>query len=69
MQKEVRELVEEAEAQGWRIRVQSNGHVTMFAPDGVGIVRVAGTPSDFRWRANTIAKMRRHGFVWPPPKR
>lgn len=69
MNKEVREVVEEAGLQGWRVEVQSNGHVRLFAPNGVGMVWVAGTPSDHRWKANTIAKMRRHGFVWPPPKR
>ena len=69
MDKEVRELVAEAERQGWRVELRPNGHWRLLAPDGVGMLTVAGTPSDRRWKANSIARMRRHGFVWPPPKR
>ncbi|HEV8656936.1 MAG TPA: hypothetical protein VGR85_15630 [Candidatus Limnocylindria bacterium] len=68
MDKEVRELVQEAGRQGWRCELRKGGHWLCFAPDGVGRVSIASTPSDHRWRANTIAKMRRHGFRWPPPK-
>jgi hypothetical protein len=66
MNKEVREVVEEAQRQGWHCVERSNGHWMCLAPDGAGIVWIAGTPSDHRWKKNTIAKMRRHGFVWPP---
>lgn len=59
--REVRDLVREAERQGWRVR-ERGAHFTLFAPDGVGIVTVAKTPSDRRWRANTLAQLRRHGF-------
>lgn len=70
MNKEVRELVAEAERQGWRCELRKNGHWMMFPPDVTKPpVSVAGTPSDHRWKANTIAKMRRAGFVWPPPER
>lgn len=68
MDKEVREVVEEAQRQGWRCDLRPNGHWRCLAPDKVGMVWIAGTPSDRRWKANTIAKMRRHGFRWPPPK-
>lgn len=66
MDKEVRELVEEATRQGWRCTLRANGHYQCLAPDHVGMVWIAGTPSDHRWKANTISKLRRHGFAWPP---
>jgi hypothetical protein len=68
MDKEVRELVAEAARQGWRCEQRKSGHWLMFPPTRMPPVAVASTPSDHRWRANTIAKMRRAGFVWPPPK-
>jgi hypothetical protein len=68
MDKEVGELVREAAQQGWRCELRKSGHWLMFPPNGMPPVAVAGTPSDHRWKANTIAKMRRAGFVWPPPK-
>lgn len=61
--KEVRELVEEAKRQGWRCEGLASGHWKCLAPDGVGIVWIAGTPSDHRWKRNTVAQMKRHGFV------
>ena len=68
MDKDVRELVSEAEKQGWRGDLRRSGHWLLFPPNGAPPVSVAGTPSDHRWKANTIAKMRRQGFVWPPRK-
>ncbi|TME30806.1 MAG: hypothetical protein E6I66_08625 [Chloroflexi bacterium] len=62
MAKEVRELVEKARRQGWRAEQLPNGHWKLLAPDGIGIVWLAGTPSDHRWRKNAISRMRRHGF-------
>ena len=67
MHKEVRELVEEAERQGWRRRELASGHVQLFSLDGTTIVTVAGTPSRGRWRANAIARLRQGAFRWPPP--
>lgn len=61
--KEVRELIEEALRQGWRCERLASGHWKCLAPDGVGIVWIAGTPSDHRWKRNTVAQMKRHGFV------
>lgn len=69
MDKEVRELVAEAERQGWRCELRKSGHWMLFPPNGMGPVVMAGTPSDHHWKRNTIAKMRRAGFVWPPPRR
>jgi len=62
--KEVRDLVKEAERQGWRVEF-SRGHYKLYAPNGdPRPITVASTPSDHRWLVNTVSKMRRHGFVW-----
>ena len=53
-QREVEEIVEEARRQGWRCVLRANGHWQCLAPNGVGIVPIAGTPSDHKWRDNTI---------------
>ena len=67
MHKEVREIVKEAERQGWRRGELASGHVQLLSPDRVTIVTLAGTPSGGRWRANAIAKLRQGGVQWPPP--
>lgn len=60
--KEVRELCREAKRQGWEVE-ESGSHVWLIAPDAFR-VRIASTPSDHRWLANTVARMRPHGFKW-----
>lgn len=64
--KEVREIVEEARRQGWRVEEGKRGHVKLFAPDGRTIVTLPSTPSDHRSLKNSIAEMRWAGFKWPP---
>ena len=66
MRKEVRELAEEAERQGWRRKELASGHVQLLGPDGATIVTIPGSPSDRRWRANAVARLRKGGFKWPP---
>lgn len=54
-----------AEAQGWRTEVKKKGWM-LFPPDkSKAPVMVHRTPSDHRALKNTIAEMRRQGFVWP----
>lgn len=64
MRKEMKELVAAAQAQGWRVEQTSKGHWRLYAPDGVHIVHLPGTPSDHRSFDNCVAKMRQYGFVW-----
>ena len=66
MRKEVRDLVEEAERQGWRRKELASGHVQLLCPDGATIVTIPGSPSDRRWQANAVARLRKGGFKWPP---
>lgn len=66
MRKDVRELVEELRHQGWRVEPGTSGKLICKSPDGVTIVVLHGTPSDFRWRRNAISQLKRGGFK---PKR
>ena len=68
MDKEIRGFVEEAERQGWKAEVLRTGHIRLYAPDGVGIVGLSGTPGDSNWKRIAISRMKRHGLVWPPTK-
>jgi predicted RNA binding protein YcfA (HicA-like mRNA interferase family) len=62
--KELKEMLAAARAQGWRVEQRRSGHYLLYAPDGVHIVTVAGTPSDRRAIEITAARMRRYGFRW-----
>lgn len=61
MDREVRELVESLERQGWRVE-QGGRHLKAFSPDGKTIVSLPLTPSDHRWRANALRYLRRGGY-------
>lgn len=62
--KETKEIVREAERQGWRVETTKKGHIRFYAPDGVHVVHAGGTPSDHRSIANLLAQLRRYGFRW-----
>lgn len=61
---ELKEIVREAEKQGWRAKRTKRGHWMLLAPDRKSKVLIAGTPSDRRSMANAISRMRRYGFRW-----
>jgi hypothetical protein len=60
--KEIKELLAEAERQGWRVK--EGKHYQLLSPDGKGIVTCPKTPSSSRTIPNVVARMRRYGFVW-----
>lgn len=60
--KEGRKLVKALQEQGWRVEPTKKGHFLAYAPDGVGLVTIPGTPSDSRSLRNTISDLRKHGF-------
>lgn len=60
--KETTKLVKTLRQQGWRVDLLKGGHYRAYSPDGKGIVHIAGTPSDRRAMANTIAQLRRYGY-------
>lgn len=63
--KQVKELLRQAEDQNWTIRETKQGYQLM-APNGRDIVLIHRTPSDHRWLRNTVAVMRRADptFKW-----
>jgi predicted RNA binding protein YcfA (HicA-like mRNA interferase family) len=61
MDKDIRKIVKQLEAQGWRIE-QGSRHLKAFPPDkSQGMVVIPGTPSDHRSIRNLIAELRRKG--------
>lgn len=68
MDKDLRKLIRAAERQGWTVQIGKAGHVKLFAPDGRTLVTMGSTESDRRALTNTVSRMRRAGFVWPPRK-
>ncbi|MBD8019404.1 hypothetical protein [Brevibacterium gallinarum] len=61
--KRVKKLVKSLEAQGWRIETRKKG-IMAFPPDKTkSPVTIHLTNSDHRWYANTIALLRRSGFI------
>jgi len=64
MKKEIAALVAELVEQGFEVRKTSAGHRIVFK-DGRFVATLPGTPRGQRWYPNTIAALRRGGFVWP----
>lgn len=63
-QKDVRDLIKELHRQGFETSRTSKGHIRV-RKDGVTVSVFAGTPSDWRSWRNSIADLRRAGFIWP----
>jgi len=62
--KDIEQVVRAARRQGWRVEKTRNGHWKLYAPNGRDIVVAAGTPRGRSSVDDTIAKLRRYGFVW-----
>ena len=62
-QKQLKELIKTARAQGWTVQQTRKGHWWFRPPDPTaGQVLLAGTPSDHRAWRNATAKLRRAGL-------
>jgi predicted RNA binding protein YcfA (HicA-like mRNA interferase family) len=64
LRKEMRQLLREAERQGWRVELGRGGHYKLYAPDGENIVTAPSTPGSGASLRDTLAKMRSFGFRW-----
>ena len=65
IRKDYDEVIAAAVAQGFRLGKRGKGgKATLYAPDGVNMVRCAATPSEYRGLPNLISQLRKHGFVW-----
>lgn len=65
--KETREVVREAQRQGFRVKDTKSGWLLFPNDKSLPPVLVHKTPSDHRAWRNTLARLRRAGLVWPPP--
>ena len=68
MDKDTKRLMKELARQGFSIRTTKKGHSMVFGPDGKSVTTFAGTPSDRRSWLNSLAPLKRAGFLWPPKK-
>ena len=64
LRRDFKELLAEAETQGWTVKRTARGHYQLLAPDAKTIVVIAGTPGDRRALIITVSRMRRYGFRW-----
>lgn len=62
--KELKEVIQSAEDQGWRVKTTKKGHKMFLAPDGINKVTGSGTPSDHAGLDNLIGDLRRYDFEW-----
>lgn len=63
--KYIEDLKRSSEAQGWRYLLAGSGHHQFYGPDKHTIVTFAKTPSDWRSYKNSLAEMKRAGYVEP----
>lgn len=70
MASEWTKVLKAAGEQGWRVESTKKGFRLLPPDPSKSAVAIHRTPSDHRAMKNTIAQMRRSGFVWPwpPPK-
>ncbi|GEM_PF-431702 len=61
----LRDVIKEAERQGFQVDRTKRGHLQFTPPDKAkDMVIASGTPSDKRAILNLIAQLRRSGFIW-----
>lgn len=62
MKKEIKVLIKDLTRQGFEVRLTRRGH-HMVSKDGGAITTFPGTPSDWRSLRNSLAALRRAGFI------
>lgn len=62
MNKELRELIDKAEEQGFTYKVTKKGHVMIKDSEGKPVSTFSGTPSDNRSWKNSMARLKRAGY-------
>lgn len=60
---DLRQLQQSAERQGWRVNRTTRGHIQFYAPNKHDIITFAGTPGDVRGFTNSLAQMKKAGYV------
>jgi hypothetical protein len=64
LKKDLKQILEAAAEQGWRVELQKSGHYKLYAPDGENIVTTGSTPGTPSALRNLISLMRRYDFEW-----
>jgi hypothetical protein len=64
VQKDLKKIRKAAEEQGWTVEATRNGHWRCYAPDGIHIVHVSGTPEGSKAIDYIVSDLRRYGFRW-----
>lgn len=60
--KEIADILRKLEEQGWRVEKSAGtGHWRCFAPDGVTIIGMSGTPGAYTAMKNFRAQLKRAG--------
>lgn len=60
---DIDQLIRQATQQGWRHQKTTRGHHQFYAPNKHDIITFAGTPGDVRGFTNSVAQMKKCGFV------
>lgn len=60
--KEIKQLIKEAEDQGWVVSLTNGDHFKWLSPRG-GVFFSAQTPSDWRAVKNVERDLKNHGFI------
>lgn len=68
MHKDLRKIEKELHRQDFDTIITRRGHMAVYK-GGDFVTVFAGSPSDYRSWANSLAHCRRWGFQWPPPRR
>lgn len=62
MNRDVKDLVRELEAQGFEVRRSKKNHLKVYGLDGRLVTTLPATPSDHRWKRNALSVLRKAGF-------
>lgn len=63
---DLRDIIDAAKEQGFRVNQLKSGHWAFYAPDrSKHPVFFSGTPGDVRAIRNLLGKLRNVGFIWP----
>lgn len=68
MNKDLKKLLEALDEQGFEVKSTKKSHLRILK-GGKPVTTLAGTPSDRRSWLNGLSHLKRHGFIWPPPKK
>lgn len=63
---DIRQIEKALRKQGWEVRVSAKNYRRYFDPAGNYVTSYPSTPSSLTRLRNTLAALRRAGFVWPP---